>query len=166
MRKLSDQLNEAVILMSASRRFWAKVDQSAGAGNCWPWTGCVNSDGYGCFHVDGKIVRATRIAWQYRNGARVPDSLMVLHTCDNPSCCNPVHLFLGDNGVNMRDARDKGRLRNPNTEKTHCVHGHEFTEANTYRYDGGPNRSERRRCRTCERERGQRKREHAARGGR
>ena len=60
----------------------------------------------------------------------------VLHTCDNPPCFEPAHLFRGTQSDNMKDCRDKGRLRpgagRHNIAKTHCPQGHPYSEANTY----------------------------------
>ena len=58
----------------------------------------------------------------------VPENMCVLHTCDNRVCINPGHLFLGTQQDNIRDRVKKGRNKNP----THCAHGHEYTEENTY----------------------------------
>jgi hypothetical protein len=89
-------------------RFWAKVDKSAGDGGCWPWTGAVNSDGYGNFGKGRGSAKAHRVAWEMSVGP-IPDGLQVLHHCDNPPCCNPAHLFLGTHTDNMRDMVRKGR---------------------------------------------------------
>ena len=50
------------------------------------------------------------MAWMLVNGP-IPDGLLILHHCDNPPCCNPIHLFLGTQSDNMRDAASKGRIR-------------------------------------------------------
>jgi hypothetical protein len=52
-----------------------------------------------------------RLAWELANGP-IPDGMQVLHKCDNPRCCNPDHLFLGTQQVNMADMARKGRARN------------------------------------------------------
>ena len=94
------------------KRFWDKVDKS---GKCWEWTACKFKSGHGGFRVNGKTVRAHRVAWELTNGP-VPDGdgfhgTCVCHSCDNPSCVNPAHLFLGTQGDNMNDKTDKGRAR-------------------------------------------------------
>lgn len=91
-------------------RFWAKVSK-AGANECWPWTGCVTSDGYGCFKLASYTnVTASRMAIVSFLG-REPDGLHVLHQCDNPTCCNPWHLKFGTIADNADDRVRRGRAR-------------------------------------------------------
>ena len=123
------------------KRFWQKIEKST---DCWEWTAC-KSHGYGQLHSNGKLIRAHRLSWIIHH-EQIPSELLVLHKCDNPGCVNPSHLFLGTQSDNLRDASKKGRttgMNNYNTRKTHCIHGHEFTEANTYQ------KGKRRQCRTC-----------------
>lgn len=75
---------------------------------CWVWTKSKTSKGYGRMNVDGKTVRAHRLAWKLYNG-RIGKGKCVLHKCDNPSCVNPDHLFLGTNSDNTRDMMEKQR---------------------------------------------------------
>ena len=74
---------------------------------CWPWIGW-SSDNYGYFSMNKKNYRANRVAYFLEYGID-PGNLCVLHTCDNPICCNPKHLFLGTHQDNMQDAARKGR---------------------------------------------------------
>lgn len=89
-------------------RFWAKI-QATEDDKCWVWTGAKSSAGYGRFKVNGKLLSPHRIAYSLFNEAELTD-LFVCHTCDNPSCCNPKHLFLGTRSENMKDCFKKGRL--------------------------------------------------------
>jgi hypothetical protein len=92
---------------TAEQRFWALVTKSDG---CWSWLGAVDKDGYGVFglstHV--KSVRAPRHSYELCV-SEIPRGLLVLHTCDNPSCVRPDHLFLGTSLDNMQDKVRKGR---------------------------------------------------------
>lgn len=96
---------------SIEDRFWAKVDRS---GECWIWTGGRAGRGYGVltigFKTDGsrRMVYAHRLSWQFAHGVEAGEK-HVCHTCDNPPCVRPDHLFLGTRSDNMIDARNKGR---------------------------------------------------------
>lgn len=98
--------------------------------NCLAWKFGKDKNGYGKTTYNGKGIRAHRLMYLLYFGAHL-DKLCVCHKCDNPSCINPDHLFLGTNKQNMQDKVKKGRLKNGNMFKTHCKHGHEFTEDNT-----------------------------------
>jgi HNH endonuclease len=100
-------------------RFWAKVDRSGGPDACWPWTASVFKDrgGYGKFQAGAsrataRVVYAHRFAYELAVGS-VPDHLLVCHTCDNPPCVNPAHLFPGTHLDNMQDCVAKGRHVTP-----------------------------------------------------
>lgn len=121
--------------MINERAFWDMTKRTANG--CFEWQGYRNAGGYGRYSQ--KL--AHRLAYSFAKGD--PGNLTVCHTCDNPPCCNPDHLWLGTQQDNLRDAMVKGRLRGAG--QTHCKQGHEFTEANTYRY------GKRRFCRTCNR---------------
>lgn len=88
--------------------FWARV-QIGEPDACWPWLGHKIRRGYGQLSVAGRLWLAHRYAYSISNN-REPGLLLVCHTCDNPPCCNPTHLFLGTVADNTRDAQAKGRL--------------------------------------------------------
>lgn len=96
-------------MKTVAERFWGKVEKSDG---CWEWQKCKTFFGYGLFRVDGKNVRAHRFSWGSINGA-IPDGMCVLHHCDNPSCVNPDHLFIGTKKDNAQDRLSKGRPGSP-----------------------------------------------------
>lgn len=127
-------------------RFWSFVIKGPG---CWAWRGTIRDrserDGRrGSFSASCKSLIAPRVAWALTNG-RDPDG-MVCHSCDNPNCVNPDHLFEGDAKINAEDMSRKGRVRNKyGQNQTHCIHGHEFTPENTRMK--GKNRI----CRACHR---------------
>lgn len=78
---------------------------------CWEWTGCRDGDGYGSFKGDVRGIpyqRAHRFSYALHKGD-VPKGMHVCHTCDNPSCVNPDHLWIGTNRENMHDKIAKNR---------------------------------------------------------
>lgn len=89
------------------KRFWKKVE-IRGNDECWLWKSCKNSHGYGRFGVGMKVYLAHRISYEMTFG-EIPEGLLGLHKCDNPSCVNPNHIFLGTQEDNMHDAIRKGR---------------------------------------------------------
>ena len=94
--------------MPIETRFWSKVDRTAGPDACWPWVARVGAGGYGVIRFGSKHRRAHRVAYELAHGP-IPTDLFVCHTCDNPRCCNPRHLWLGSPGDNMADRDSKGR---------------------------------------------------------
>jgi len=132
-------------------RFMARVDASAGDEACHPWIGLIRG-GYGSFRTDGKFAIASRWILSYHLGRPLVAGEEACHHCDNPPCCNPRHLYVGDHSRNVQDAVERGRHRNPTADlrraQTHCIRGHAFDVGNTYyrREDGC------RVCRTCRRD--------------
>lgn len=125
-----------------AERFWEKVAK-AGPDDCWLWTDFCDRDGYGRFrHSPWRTMRAHRIAWMLANGVQIDAGIFVCHTCDNPSCVNPAHLWLGTCGDNARDMAAKGRAAAQ--RRTHCLHGHPLSEDNTAITHKGH-----RKCRIC-----------------
>lgn len=84
---------------------WARVVKGDG---CWLWAGTTYRHGYGTFVFRNKRYASHRVAYTVTFGP-FPQHFYVLHTCDNPPCCNPDHLFLGTQLENMRDMLAKGR---------------------------------------------------------
>ena len=133
------------------QRFWAKVSTDGPLhpydptlGPCWVWTAATNSRGYGLIAYEGGTL-AHRLAYLLEHGA-IPDGLFVCHTCDNPPCVRPAHLYAGTRSDNAADILRQGRW-GPGEQmraRTHCPSGHAYDEANTYRYSTGH-----RRCRAC-----------------
>lgn len=78
-------------------------------GACWEWGGPTNKKGYG---TGANGVFAHRLAYERARGP-IPHGLLVCHTCDNPPCCNPSHLFLGTTQDNADDMVAKGRSQVP-----------------------------------------------------
>src|SRR6185369_10756907 len=81
-------------------RFFEKIEVR-GANECWPWRGAKCAKGYGMFRMETKrLIRSHRYMHIITNGP-IPDKMLVCHKCDNTSCCNPDHLFLGTDSDNM-----------------------------------------------------------------
>lgn len=112
-------------------RFWSKVDQSGGSNSCWLWIAAKDGNGYGQFGIGRKLFKAHRVAWTFTNGSIENDGsyhgACVCHRCDNPSCVNPSHLFLGKQSENVQDMLNKGRhgsKSRPEMMARGSLHGH------------------------------------------
>lgn len=88
--------------------FWLKV-AAPDANGCRAWTGRLHAKGYGVIDFGGRPVLAHRMAYLLATGVE-PGDKSVCHSCDNPPCCSPAHLWLGTHKENMLDAARKGRI--------------------------------------------------------
>ena len=93
MKTLNDRFFEKVVIRESG---------------CHEWIAGCSANGYGAFQKDGASHGAHRVAYEIAFG-QIPDGLCVCHTCDNPRCCNPAHLFLGTDKDNATDRTAKGR---------------------------------------------------------
>ena len=82
------------------------IDESTG---CWIFTGATNNIGYGMIRDDKKMRTTHRVSYEEHNNVKIPNLMCVCHQCDNPSCVNPSHLWLGTRKDNSQDMWKKGR---------------------------------------------------------
>ena len=116
-------------------RFWPKVSKTEG---CWIYEGHKDRNGYGLFRLGATHVIAHRFSYELSNG-QIPVGLELDHLCKNLSCVRPDHLEPVSHLENMRRAY---------AHQTHCKHGHELTEENTWSSKTGG-----RVCKECSRRR-------------
>lgn len=127
-------------LTSLEDRLMKKVSLSSAVSGCWIWTGYVNKAGYGMYGVNYKRQMAHRISYELFVGP-IPKYLELDHLCRVRNCINPLHLEAVTCRENLR--RSPICMSTIRANKTHCLNGHAFDEANTYKHNGH------RWCRKC-----------------
>lgn len=100
--KLTDSMRR--LIQSRLEKYTRKDDSG-----CWIWTSSLSSKGYGKFQIANTHWRAHRAAYHVYVAEITDPTMLVLHSCDNPSCVNPAHLSLGSNQDNMTEKKDRGR---------------------------------------------------------
>jgi len=107
-------------LFVAKERIENKVERIP-EGGCWVWMGTTTVRGYGQIEHKTKKLYAHRASYEAFVG-EIPQGMYVCHTCDNVSCVNPNHLFLGTQKQNLQDMVRKGRStrgeKNPGAKLT------------------------------------------------
>lgn len=105
-------------------RFKEKVEINPDTG-CWEWIGYTDKGGYGRFRIgssrngDRNMATASRLSYEHHIGP-IPDGMCVCHSCDNPACVNPDHLWLGTYQDNMDDMVAKGRWKSHGFKGEQC----------------------------------------------
>lgn len=97
-------------------RFWSRVDIKS-KDECWNWKRGKTSYGYGSFNTGGENHYTHRISWELSNNSKIPKGKDICHRCDNPSCCNPDHLYCGTRSDNNNDRANRNPLNQGTNEK-------------------------------------------------
>ncbi len=133
--------------LTTSQRFWSKVDKDGPVpdfaphlGRCWIWTSAGPDAAYCRFWVNGEYIGVYRWAYEQEYGP-IPAHLQCDHLCRVPRCVRPSHITAVSTRVNTLRGFGPTAL---NARKTHCLNGHRFDQANTYKVPSGG-----RECRTC-----------------
>lgn len=127
--------------MNATERFWQRIDRSGGPDACWPFTGCLNPQGYGVVRFEGQARLTHRVAYILAVGP-IPDGLSLDHLCRTHNCSNPAHLEPVTQAENTRRSplmKFNGGRRKGDAP---CPSGHPASEMG-YRANG------KRYCRAC-----------------
>lgn len=101
--KLKSLINSRTKIM---KKFLEKIEKTS---KCWIWKGHKNRKGYGLITYNKNTIKVSHLSYKLFKG-NIPENMFVCHKCDNPSCVNPNHLFLGTQYDNIQDAINKGRL--------------------------------------------------------
>jgi hypothetical protein len=110
--KCYDRLRREEADANLAERFYSYVERTDA---CWLWRGPTDRDGYGIITYHNRASRAPRIAYIIAHGS-IPDGAAICHTCDNPLCVRPDHLYAGSLSDNRRDAQQRNRWARKNLD--------------------------------------------------
>jgi len=119
-----------------STRFFSKIETRNNG--CWEWVASKNRAGYGKFNYPtgkDKAIGAHVASYRYFYGD-VPEGMEIRHTCDNPSCVNPIHLIPGTSQDNSNDMVERGRWGGGAPKKEFCLNGHRVADDAIVRANG------------------------------
>jgi len=141
-------MDKIEVTQAVAERFWSRVNKR-GPDECWEWLGGKGSGTangrYGRMSIShAKSRPAHQVSWEIANGAPFPKGMNGCHSCDNPGCVNPSHIWPGTQSDNIKDAVAKGR--HSSKPKTECAKGHRMENDNRIPVKGGGSR-----CRQCAR---------------
>lgn len=128
MNKLINILQCEKRKKSLIKRFWSKVNIKSDL-ECWEWIAKSKTEkGYGVINAgrNNGTFKAHRVSYCISKGL-IPDGSLVLHSCDNPGCCNPNHLRIGTAKENTSDAIERKRIKNPPVKLGEDHHNTKFT---------------------------------------
>ena len=97
----------SIIKLDLDTRLKNNIKENMTTG-CHEWTGLRNEFGYGIININKKHIRVHRLIYKQAFG-EIPEGMFICHHCDNPSCCNLSHLFLGSPKDNHQDMTYKNR---------------------------------------------------------
>ncbi len=128
MKPINEIIKNEAKRASLERRLWDKIDKR-GPNDCWNWMAkATHPFGYGRITaVTGIQVKAHQAVFALTFG-HIPDGMVICHSCDNPKCCNPSHLFIGTQAVNHEDMMNKNRGSAPPTFFGESHHNTKFDE--------------------------------------
>lgn len=101
----------AALVVPLMDRIWQHIDKRE-PDDCWLWTAKRHARGYGETGDRGRYLRVTRVLLEDKIGRVLEPGELALHSCSNPPCCNPSHLFAGDHDRNMEQRGAEGKYPN------------------------------------------------------